>query len=143
MLYIRHRKIPMIKDGCVSSGQRSKCARLLIHHFTVLEEGNGLFNDELNTFYLRLYGVGHMVKDHSDSERGNPLPPLNGLFFSISSKGFYMNHPTDKIAHTTAFGTPVVKHWLKREMYWFVVKVVSLPLKFYARYSTINSYNML
>ena len=29
-----------------------------------------LFNDALNTFYLRLYGVGHMVKDHSDSERG-------------------------------------------------------------------------
>ena len=23
-----------------------------------------LFNDALNTFYLRLYGVGHMVKDH-------------------------------------------------------------------------------
>ena len=34
-----------------------------------------LFNDTLNTFYLRLYGVGYMVKDHSDSERGNPLPP--------------------------------------------------------------------
>ena len=29
----------------------------------------------LNTFYLRLYGVRHMVKDHSDSEKGNPLPP--------------------------------------------------------------------
>ena len=27
-----------------------------------------LFNDALNTFYLRLYGVRHMVKDHSDSE---------------------------------------------------------------------------
>ena len=26
-------------------------------------------------FYLRLYGVRHMVKDHSDSERGNPLQP--------------------------------------------------------------------
>ena len=26
-------------------------------------------------FYLRLYGVRHMVKDHSDSEKGNPLPP--------------------------------------------------------------------
>ena len=26
-----------------------------------------LFNGTLNTFYLRLYGVGHMVKDHSDS----------------------------------------------------------------------------
>ena len=34
------------------------------------EEGNVLFNDTFNTFYLRLYGVGHMVKDHSDSERG-------------------------------------------------------------------------
>ena len=30
-----------------------------------------LFNDALNTFYLRLYGVRHMVKDHSDSEKGN------------------------------------------------------------------------
>ena len=34
-------------------------------------EGKMLFNDALNTFYLRLYGVRHMVKDHSDSEKGN------------------------------------------------------------------------
>ena len=34
---------------------------------------NVLFNDTLNTFYLRLYGVRHMVKDHSDSERGNAV----------------------------------------------------------------------
>ena len=33
------------------------------------EEGNVLFNDTLNTFYLLLYGVRHMVNDHSDSER--------------------------------------------------------------------------
>ena len=33
-----------------------------------------------------------MVKDHSDNERGNPLPPLHGLLFPISSKGFYMHH---------------------------------------------------
>ena len=39
------------------------------------KEGNVLFNDALNTFYLRLYRVGHMVKDHSDSEKGNPLLP--------------------------------------------------------------------
>ena len=38
-------------------------------------ERNVLFNDALNTFYLRLYGVRYMVKDHSDSEKGNPLPP--------------------------------------------------------------------
>ena len=39
------------------------------------KEGHVLFNDALNTFYLRLYVIIHMVKDHSDSERGNPLPP--------------------------------------------------------------------
>ena len=50
---------------------------------------NKFFNDALNTFYLRLYGVGHMVKDHSDSERGNPLPP-HGLLFPISSKGSFI-----------------------------------------------------
>ena len=50
------------------------------------KEENVLFNDALNTFYLRLYGVRHMVKYHSDSERGNPLPP-HGLLFPISSKG--------------------------------------------------------
>ena len=26
-----------------------------------------------------------------------------------------MHHPTDRIAHTTAFVTPVVDHWLERE----------------------------
>ena len=35
----------------------------------IVRERNVLFNDALNTFYLRLYGVRHMVKDHSDSER--------------------------------------------------------------------------
>ena len=52
------------------------------------KEGNISFNDVLNTSYLRLYGVRHVVKDHSDSERGNPLPPLHGLFFC-------MHHPAD------------------------------------------------
>ena len=50
---------------------------------------NVLFNDALNTFYLRLYGVRHMVKDHSDSEKGNPLPP-HRLLFLISSKGSFI-----------------------------------------------------
>ena len=27
-------------------------------------------------FILRLYGVGHIVNNHSDSEGGNPLPSL-------------------------------------------------------------------
>ena len=32
------------------------------------KEGNILFNDTLNRFYLQLYGVRHMVKYHTDSE---------------------------------------------------------------------------
>ena len=27
-----------------------------------------------------------------------------------------MHHPTDRIEHTTAFVTPVVEHWLEREI---------------------------
>ena len=27
-----------------------------------------------------------------------------------------MHHPTDRIAHTKAFVTPVVEHWLEREL---------------------------
>ena len=27
-----------------------------------------------------------------------------------------MHHPTDRIAHTTAFVTPVVEHWQEREI---------------------------
>ena len=57
-----------------------------------------------------------MVKDHSGSERGNPLPP-HGLLFPNKKQGFiYMHHPTDKITHTTAFVKPVVEHWLEREI---------------------------
>ena len=54
-----------------------------------LKEGNVLFNDALNTFYLRLYGVRYMVKDHSDSERGNLLQP-HRLLFPISCKGSFL-----------------------------------------------------
>ena len=57
-----------------------------------------------------------MVKDHSDSEKGHPLPP-HRLLFPINSNGFfYMHHPTDRVTHTTAFVTPVVEHWLVREI---------------------------
>ena len=53
------------------------------------KEGNVLFNDALNTFYLWLYRIRHMVKDHSDSERRNLLLP-HGLLFPINSKGSFI-----------------------------------------------------
>ena len=58
------------------------------YHWQGRKEGNVLFNAALNTFYLGLYSVGHMVKDHSDSENGNLMPP-HGLLFPISSKGSF------------------------------------------------------
>ena len=56
----------------------------------------------------------YMVKDHSDSERGNLLPP-HGLLFPFSSKGsFICIIHTDRITHTMIFVTPVMEHWLER-----------------------------
>ena len=47
--------------------------RELIHGYCLSdrwkEGGIVLFNDTLKTFYLWLYGIKHLVKDHSDSER--------------------------------------------------------------------------
>ena len=57
-----------------------------------------------------------MVEDHSGSERKKPpLLPLYGIFFLISSKGFFfcMHHPTDRIVHTMAFVAAVMEHWLE------------------------------
>ena len=64
-------------------------------------------------FYIQLYGFKHMVKHHSDSERGNPLPPL-GLLFPISRKVFFICIIPDRITHTTAFVIPVIEHWLEQ-----------------------------
>ena len=67
-------------------------------------ERNVLFNDALNIFYLRLYGVGHMVKDHSDSERGNLLPS-HGLLFPISRRVllYAYSHRQDNTYHILCY----------------------------------------
>ena len=63
------------------------------------KEGNVLFNDALNTFYLRLYGVGHMVKDHSDSGRkeGNVLfnGALNTFYLRLYGVGHMVKDHSD------------------------------------------------
>ena len=46
-------------------GTRTKNKR---NHY-IRKEGRVLFNDALNTFYLWLYGVIHMVKDHSERKK--------------------------------------------------------------------------
>ena len=64
------------------------------------KERNFVFDDVLNTFYLRLYCVGHiMVEDHSDSERGNRVPPL-ALVYRHTYFGTYMHASTHTHTHT-------------------------------------------
>ena len=65
------------------------CETNIKHHLTIEGGGKVLFNDALNTFHLRLYDVGHMANDQSDSERGNSLPP-HRLLFPINSKGSFI-----------------------------------------------------
>ena len=79
------------------------------------KEGNVLFNIAHNTFYLWLYVVGHMVKNHSDSERKNPLLPLHGLLFSIRSKGSIICS-IPQTASTVCFVMSVVEHWEEQEI---------------------------
>ena len=46
-----------------------------------------------------------MVKDHSDSEKGNPLPP-HRLLLSINSKGFfYISRGRKKMFYLTTHST--------------------------------------
>ena len=93
------------------------------------EEIHFLFNDTVNTFYLLLYDVSHLEKDHSGSERGtrcrytwatlsdmhhpknkdhlargNPMPP-HGLLVPINSKGSF-------ICTIPQTG----EHWMEREI---------------------------
>ena len=72
---------PVIPDWCnkgcgMSEGVAHVAAAGFLSRYL-----NGPF---LNTFYLRLY-----LKDHSDNERGNPLPP-HGILFPINSKGHFV-----------------------------------------------------
>ena len=67
-------------------------------------ERNVLFNDALNTFYLRLYGVRHMVKDDSDSEKGNPLPPLGYSYRLTASVLLYApSYRQDNTYHSLCY----------------------------------------
>ena len=50
----------------------------------LMKERNVLFKTHSTRFMY-----GYTVEEHSDSERGNPLPPI-GLLFPISSKGSFI-----------------------------------------------------
>ena len=79
------RRIYLLKIKCNTAQFGNKIVKIN----NIKEGRNVLLNVALNTFYLRLYGVGYRTKNNSNSERGNPLSPLCGLLFPISSKGSF------------------------------------------------------
>ena len=81
---------------------------IIVNMYDFPKGRNVLFKDALNTFYWWLYGIRHMVKDHSDSERGNLLPP-HGLLFPINSMGYFIYIISDRITYTMAFVTPIAE----------------------------------
>ena len=78
---------------------------------------------EREMFYLTMHST-HFIYGYMASDiwlrtilivKGNPLPP-HRLLLSINNNGSFICTIPDRIAHTTAFVTPVVEHWLEREV---------------------------
>ena len=62
----------------------------VICHNLGMKEGNIIFNDTLNTFYLRLYGIRHMVKDHSRLQERKPAAGTTWTSLSDRNKGSFI-----------------------------------------------------
>ena len=100
-------------DGVASRLEVNQVTVISVHLGVLQNSGNEWMNEWMdggmdgerernvlfNTFYLRLYGVRHMVKDHSDSEKGNLLPP-HRILLSINSKVFFYMHPSHRQDNT-------------------------------------------
>ena len=67
-------------------------------HLAAIRESGGRSSEVERSFMVR-WVVGSIL---------HGVDPLSYFF--------YMHHPTDRIAHTTAFVTPVVEYWLEREI---------------------------
>ena len=76
-----------------------------------------------------------MVKDHSNSKRRNPHATTTWTTLCDDSKVFNMHHSSDRIAHTTAFVTPIVDFWLERKIAQFVFVLLRLKCGSYRQIS--------
>ena len=74
-MYVPLYSLTVYAAGCKQYSHRPRKG-LLVRRMRGLE-GNVLCNDTLNTFYLWLYCIRHMVKDHLDSEKRNQLSTLS------------------------------------------------------------------
>ena len=75
-----------------------------------MNDGNVLFNDAVNTFYLQIHGIGNMVNDHRAREKTRNCHYM-GYSFQIAGRNRVYSPPYIRV-----FVIPVVEHWLKREI---------------------------
>ena len=69
------------------------------------KEGNILFNDTFNTFYLWIYVVGHMVQDHSDSREETHCRHCMGYSFLLAARVllYASSHRQDSTYHSLCY----------------------------------------
>ena len=85
---------------------------LLLHNY-IRKEENILVNDALNTFYLRLYGVRRMIKNHSSREETHChhymdysfLLAARDLLYASSHRQCSANHSLCYTSHGELAGT--------------------------------------
>ena len=64
----------------------------------------------MSEIWTKVSDVGHMVKDHSDSERKPTVATTWAILSNYQQGFFYMYHPIDRITHTMAFVIPFMEH---------------------------------
>ena len=94
-------------------------------HFIYERERNVLFNDALNTFYLRLCGVRHTVKNHSDWEREREETRCRHMSYSFRlTARVILNAPSHR-QDSTYHG--LLLHWLEREIKLYNTQLQTTP----------------
>ena len=68
-----------------------------------------------STHFIYCYMASDLWYSTNQIVRGNLLLP-HGLLFPINSKGYFICTIPERIGHTTTFDTPVVEHWVEREI---------------------------
>ena len=81
------------------------------------KEGTFLFNDALDTFYLMLFGVEHIVKDHLDSDTDNYIWTISDLQQSFLLFFYGPSHIQDNTFHSFFFFFWLIyglKYWVEK-----------------------------
>ena len=78
-------------------------------------EGNALFNDTLNTFLIRLYGIGYMKKNHSYSKETRCCHFM-GYSFQLAARDLLYAPPRRKVDPLSFFSfQPMLHIWCNKD----------------------------